>query len=110
MRYALFLDDERFPPGSIRGDLPWVVARSYGIAVNIIQAFGFPQFVSFDHDLGEDRSGMDFAKFIVSADSDSCVLDKDFAFDVHSMNPIGAENIRSLMNSYLSQRGYVQNE
>lgn len=61
--------------------------------------------VSFDHDLGINReTGMDFAKWLISFDQKHPVLSDDFVFHVHSANPCGAENIKSLMNCYLKNR------
>jgi hypothetical protein len=80
---------------------------------------GIPDMISFDHDLGEDvaiskvkmgtskrqarkekketKSGYDCAKWLV----DYC-LDNETPtphFVVHSANPVGAENIRGLLNN-----------
>ena len=120
MTYKLFLDDYRNP---VKHE-EWVVARSYSEAVEIIEKQGMPKFISFDHDLAEqhyagdfsgpERTGYDFAKWIV----DQCLLygvrlPDGFNFAVHSMNPVGAKNIRDLMESLLwaiKESGYPTNE
>ena len=62
-------------------------------------------YISFDHDLGEDEpSGYDLCKYLVQADQTFDVLDKDFTFNVHSANPVGAENITEYMNNYLKHK------
>lgn len=95
----LFLDDIREPP-----DNTWHVARSYEQAVFLVDMLGFPEMVSFDHDLGEDRTGMDFAHFLINLDLDSGTMPDHFTFRVHSANPVGHENIVSLLTRYLEFR------
>lgn len=118
----LFLDDIRTP-----GDVtwvsidpgPWVVVRSYNEAVAWVKEYGFPTVVSFDHDLGyeeftttesglvvvtnatEEKSGFDFAKWLVELDLDTYTMPANFKFTVHSKNPEGEKNIRGLLNGYL---------
>lgn len=63
--------------------------------------------ISFDHDLADqhyggnfndERTGFDCAKYLVEWCMDN---DKDLPeWTVHSMNPIGAENINSYLNNY----------
>jgi hypothetical protein len=98
MNYALFLDDIRFPPE--KGT--WVIARNFAQAVNIVLKNGYPKFISFDHDLGDDSpTGYDFAKWLVERDLDVHDMPKDFSFTVHSANPVGAQNIANVLNRYL---------
>src|SRR5690606_38036207 len=58
--YKMFLDDERYP-----STVNWVIVRSYEQAVEIIKEIGLPSFISFDHDLGEGKSGYDFALYLI---------------------------------------------
>lgn len=102
MKYSLFLDDERFPP---RDNRVWIVSRNVREAKAVIEALGWPVHISFDHDLGEgELTGKDFANWIIEQDIDFNVLSNDFTFYVHSQNPVGAENIRSLMEQYTLRR------
>lgn len=97
MSYRLFLDDERFPV-----EEGCVIARSYDEAREIVLRDGVPEFISFDHDLGEGRSGSDFAHWLVNYLLDHPNVDMtNFSFYVHSQNPVGADRIRNLMNSFL---------
>jgi hypothetical protein len=70
MSYKMFLDDVRtvdfiYPKDSDQ----WILCRSYDEAVVYVQNHGFPNKVSFDHDLGIDSlSGYDFAKYLVYID------------------------------------------
>lgn len=62
MSYKLFIDDLRFP---VTDD--WEVARQSGDAINIVQQNGFPQEISFDHDLGYDDTSIRFLHWIAEA-------------------------------------------
>ena len=71
---------------------------NYEDFVEYITQNGLPDFISFDHDLGEDESGYDCAKYLV----EYCIehnlsLPK---FSVHSQNPVGKENIERLLNNF----------
>lgn len=97
--YSLFIDDERFPPDH---NSDWIIVRTYEAGVEAVKKYGSPSFVSFDHDLGDGKTGYDFAKFLVDSDIDnSYIMPEDFNFYVHSQNPIGKKNIEELLNSYL---------
>jgi len=99
----MFLDDERFPPNT---PLPWEIVRNYDEAVAYVSAHGIPNFISFDHDIqSEPNTGYTFAKWLVEQELDGIhYFPDDFDFDVHSANPIGAENISQYLNLYLSHR------
>ena len=105
MTYKLFLDDIRFPATS-----DWTIARSMDDAVWYIQNKGIPYFIAFDHDLAHEhyiigdgeKTGYTFAKWFANYVMDHDItLPANFGFDVHSMNPIGAENIRQYMSQWL---------
>lgn len=106
---CLFLDDERDPsdvtwvPG-FDHTLDWEVVRSFDEACAFVKTVGVPDVVSFDHDLGLGKTGLDFAKWLIEYDLDYAVLKPGFAFTVHSMNPVGRENIRALVQSYICVR------
>ena len=94
----MFLDDERFPADN-SGD--WIIVLNFEQAVEHVLANGVPDFVSFDHDLGLEKSGFDFAKWLVEYDLDYNVLGSTFDYYVHSQNPIGVANIKGLLDPYL---------
>ena len=50
--------------------------------------------ISFDHDLGEDKTGYDIAKYIVENNINIG------GFNIHSMNVVGRKNIRDLLTHY----------
>lgn len=100
MSWALFLDDERFPPKDGRN---WALARNIDEAFAIMDDLGFPSYMSLDHDLGEDEAtGMDFVNALIHDvqewDHD---LPSGFSFYVHSQNPVGAENMRSKLSAFI---------
>ena len=95
MTYRLFLDDERFPPEGC----DTLVARSYYQFVNTILTRGLPRYISFDHDLGVGKTGLDCAKWL----ADYCMdhkLEPTFEVYVHSQNPVGKANIESFFSSF----------
>jgi len=99
----LFIDDIRDPCAD-----DFIVVRSYGYAVNYMRKNGCPDFISFDHDLGEanELTGFDIAKWMVERDLNDKgkFIPKDFKFYVHSANPAGSANINGLLNNYLEVR------
>lgn len=85
------------------------ICTSYEQAVNAVKVMGVPSFISFDHDLADEhygadtgeRTGYSFAKWFVNYLIDNNITLTEFDFYVHSMNPVGAENIKQYMKSYL---------
>ena len=106
MSYKLFLDDVRDPSGVHMGNPDdWIVCRSMQEAVNVISDLGWPNIISFDHDLGnQEPTGMDFAKWLVNLDLDGILMPDDFQFHVHSANPTGAANIQGLLDNYMATK------
>lgn len=100
MVWKLYLDDIRNPKAK-----GWTIARSYDEAIVLILEKGFPDAISFDHDLGENaKTGKDLANWIVEYDLDTGLIPKEFKYFVHSANPVGSKNIVSLLSSYLASR------
>lgn len=119
MKQILWLDDIRNPFINLEkkvptedGSLVWV--RSYDEFTYWITTYGLPDIISFDHDLADEhydynkersdndlyieKTGMDCAKWLVSY----CMLHNQpmpITY-VHSANPVGADNIRYLINNY----------
>ena len=99
--WKLFLEDIREVKEG------FILARSVAEAVDLINKNGFPIFISFDHDLGENvPTGKDFVNLIVDNVLDNnWVIEKEFQYFIHSDNPVGAENIRNYLNSFLKNQG-----
>ena len=100
--WTLFLDDERFPV-----DPDEVICRTIKDAVLEISHRGPPTVIRFDHDLGGTETGLEFVKILIDLNQSEVHgfrFPDNFSFTVHSQNPIGAENIRSLLTQYLEWR------
>lgn len=112
----LFLDDIRYPVEAyhytkqdifLRKD--WHIVRNYEQFVSRILEKGLPEMISFDHDLADEhylepdsqefaeKTGYDCAKWLVEYCMDN-YLDLP-QFYCHSMNPVGKENIESLLKN-----------
>jgi hypothetical protein len=105
MKWSLYIDDERMPKTAAN----WKIARNGNEAFSLIKKYGFPEHISFDHDLGCDSYGTllptayDFAKALGEKILDGeLVVPDNFTFNVHSANPLGAANIQSYMTNLLS--------
>lgn len=124
--YNLFLDDERVPKDVKWVELPpvaWTIVRNYNDFVKLIERDGLPAIVTFDHDLADEhyqeyhvahdskmlsrgtirydsfkeKTGYHCAKWL----AEFCV-DKNLpipTYYTHTMNGIGAENIRSILEN-----------
>lgn len=120
-KYNLFLDDLRIPTdvtwANIPADQHYSLVRSYKEFVDLITLRReVPKFVCYDHDLADthyghglnnneipydsykEKTGYDCAKWLVGY----CFAKKikHPPYVVHSMNPIGKQNIESYINSY----------
>jgi hypothetical protein len=126
--YNLFLDDERLPKNVIWVNLPlvhWIIARNYNEFIRVITENGIPTRVSFDHDLAfehypggigiyegdpriktiklkydsyRERTGYHACKWLI----EYC-LERKLSLPecfVHTLNPVGRQNIQSLLDSY----------
>lgn len=91
--YKLFLDDERDPVSD-----DFVIVRDYKAACEYVKEHGTPDFVQFDHDLGDGPTGHDFAFWLVERALDGFGFPN--GYDVHSQNPVGKQNIISMMENY----------
>jgi hypothetical protein len=112
--YNLFLDDVRLPNHVTWVPLPenqhYSLARNYQEFVDLITLRGLPKFVTYDHyghglrgdnipyDQYAEKTGYDCAKWLV----DYCMKKgvKHPQYQVHSMNPVGKQNIISYVESY----------
>ena len=106
----LFIDDERSPPEFNQHS--WVIARTLADVQELFAAGHYPQFISFDHDLGEDQpTGMDIARWICEYDMDAGALPDNFSWytHTHSQNPIGKQNIDGYLSQYLKFKRMQKN-
>lgn len=93
----IFLDDLRPAPEG------YVLLKSSQEAIDYVKQNGCSYHFSFDHDLGEDDTTMVFLKWLINEDLDNSgsIIPEDFTYIIHSANPVGRENIDSLLISYL---------
>lgn len=120
-KYMLFLDDIRRPettfnymPLPVFNEPDWFIVRNYYAFISIIQNKGIPDIISFDHDLADEhykqqdfdyskedyeKTGYHCAEWLINYCMDN---NKELPHEiiVHSMNPYGSENIKSLFNTY----------
>jgi len=104
MRVLLWLDDFRNPDKlewkkeHVIHDSSVVWVYNYKSFCNYIKIYGLPTAINFDHDLGEDKTGYDCAHWLVNYCLDNNKSLPIWA--VHSSNPVGRDNINSLLNNY----------
>jgi len=121
MKYKLFLDDVRRPKGTfsymglpVFNEPDWIIVRNYYAFISIIEQKGIPDVIAFDHDLADEhykkqdfdyndknaeKTGYHCAKWLI----DYCIdnkLELPHEIIIHSMNPYGSENIKSLFETY----------
>ncbi len=76
-----------------------ITCRDYASAIDLIDYFtsrGVYLMLDFDHDLGEGKTGYDIAKYIVENQIPTDLI----RYHIHSSNPVGAMNIRQLLDHY----------
>jgi hypothetical protein len=107
-KIAVFLDDERqtsfveeLVPNFKNYD--WIIIRDYFEFTKYVDGnFQNIGLVSFDHDINSlDWNGKDAADYLLDVCMDNNIPLPDFI--VHSMNPIGKENIIGLYKNYLDK-------
>lgn len=108
MSYKLFLDDQVDEPGMPNRHLPegFIAARSTSEAMALVRSKGIPEFISFDHDLGEGDTSTQFIDWLIDTHYDDLVPE----YEVHSENPIGKVNIISKMDSWKRSQSMLECE
>lgn len=76
----------------IASDFIW--AKTAADAIRLVKAFGPPQFMALDHDLG-DHTVFDFLKWLADTH-----IDVPPDWHAHSANPEGVKNINAFMKSW----------
>jgi hypothetical protein len=95
----IYIDDMRQP---FIHNAIWVKSYDEAVAAmrNAVEVMNMPitLTIDFDHDLGEEKSGYDCAKWLI----DWC-LENGYGvpdYDIQSSNPVGRQNIESVFESY----------
>lgn len=96
MTWNLYVDDVREPPTSTE----WVVARTSAEAIKLVEEKGCPQHMSLDHDLGGEDTTIPFVRWLVWRWFDGHQDEKLPTVEVHSSNPVGRDNLLSLVRSW----------
>ena len=126
MSYNLFLDDFRslsdaysYTYNPVYATKEWVIVRNYDEFVKYIEEHGIPEMISFDHDLADvhytnqidipyddykEKTGYHCAKWLIYHCMDN---NKKLppVIMIHSMNMVGAKNIKSLFDTYYKVHG-----
>ncbi|MBO9703510.1 MAG: hypothetical protein J7604_25100 [Sporocytophaga sp.] len=93
-------------------ELEFDIVRNYKDFIEYIKKNGLPDFISFDNDLGLDENGE------VAPDGYAAVkwlvyeseLDlTNLKFNVHSANPVAAEQIKGLLTNYINHLKKAKN-
>ena len=96
MTIYIWVDDIRKPHGYKTEQTVW--AKTYESAIILLNTFchnsRFEVVLDPDHDLGTEKSGYDVCKYIVENQLPVA------GFHIHSMNPVGVENMRQLLTHY----------
>lgn len=107
--WRLWLDDDakkpemeafRRPP---EGEDDWKVARNTPEAHQLIDKFGLPWFIDFDHDLGLDiydrpDTAIEFLRQLQQ--ENPTAIESIVGYRIHSRNPEGAKNIKAFLESW----------
>ena len=115
----IFLDDERTPSQVTWINLPnvvWTIVRNYDDFVKLIETTNYIKHVSFDHDLADQHYGhglnndqIDYKQYTektgmhcAKALTDWCLTNNTPLPDytVHSLNPVGRNNIICYLEYY----------
>lgn len=96
--WKLWLDDQHDDPEAPFRHPPddFIASKSSTDAICLTKLFGIPEFISFDHDLGDGDDAMVYINWLTDHLYDSVVPE----YAVHSANPVGRDNIISKMNSW----------
>jgi hypothetical protein len=103
----IFLDDERHPWDVTWGDIDytkknWWIVRDYEAFIDAVRTY-WPNCVSLDNDLGEEKEGYDCLKWLIEYGIDNDFLLPELYF--HSKNTVAVENMKSYVNSFKKMNG-----
>jgi hypothetical protein len=114
MAYKLFLDDIRDVKMVYKNltDDDFVIVRNFHDFKKVILKNGLPELISFDNDLGLDKNdivaedGYAAAKWLVYESGFDL---QNLKFNVHSANPVAAQQIQSLLDNYIKHLKNLKN-
>lgn len=94
MRNLLYIDDIREINKNLYNQFNIYIAKNYNEAIAILNKNKI-DIIDLDHDLSEDKTGYDIAKYIV----ENQIQIKE-GFQCHSANPVEIFNIKQLLTHY----------
>lgn len=94
MKNYLYIDDIRKVNKDLFNKFNIYIVKNYNEAINILNNYDI-DIIDLDHDLGEEKTGYDIAKYIVVSN----IKIKE-GFKIHSANPVGRYNISQLLTHY----------
>lgn len=102
MGWNLFIDDLRNPPYTAP-DLDYVIARNVAEAKALIVEHGLPQYIAFDHDLGDGFDAPVLVDWMINLELDGVMRFPDnFSCSVHSSNPEGFK-LKAKLDNYFEK-------
>lgn len=93
----IYIDDTRYDYSNVPNGMAFVHCKTYKDTIEKLRFYiehGTKLIVDFDHDLGCKKNGYDIAKWIAASGY------PNIRFRVHSMNPVGTQNIREILSHY----------
>lgn len=101
-KWNLFLDDERWPAEAGWDGLDNVeIARSSADAEKMVEGWGLPSRISFDHDLGGEDTAFKFMWWLINGHLDEkWNLATVTSIQIHSANPEGAKKLIALWDNF----------
>jgi len=105
MKKLIWLDDFRDPADYVSGDYEIIWIKNYEDFCLNIEENGLPDIICFDHDLGEEMTGYDAAKYVVNyCQQHNCNIPE---YHIQSSNVVGKGNIEGIMEGW--RRFYEDN-
>lgn len=101
-RKNIFLDDERHPFDISWGDInyslnSWYLVRNYDAFLKAVEEY-WPDMISMDNDLGEEKEGYDCLKWLIEYAMDHDLILPKIYF--HSKNEVAVDNMKVYLNSF----------
>ena len=97
----LWIDDDARTPHMMRFRYPpddsWTIAVSSQEAIAVVKEKGFPDELGLDHDLGRHDTVMRFLNWLMLTYGED---HPPPPCEIHTQNPVGAENIQALLNTW----------
>ena len=110
LKWHLWIDDIRKPPN----DIYWAWIKTTDEAIKLLKAdlkssIHIFDIISFDHDAGDlVNQGGDYIKILDWIEKNYPFLECPYIFHIHSMNPVGKENMERII--YHNNWSYIKGD